>query len=1255
MHKILFYGFIFIVCKTYGVSYVWNGTTDNNWGTITNWTPNGIPDVGDDVTINDGGALNQPLLDGARTISNLSVSAGSLDLNTYTLTVSSITTITGGTLSNGGITSPDFNTVQNASFTGTITLIKSPGGDADVWQGNNAFVNLVLTNQDNDNINIGNAFANTISGTSQFNVTGAGQIRIAEIGNNIFTGNVTLTCSGSGGVKLGSEAPTNGNLTVSSGFINIASGTFTNGILYFYNVTQSNTGGAIVASVSSFIMQGSTVRGDYTITSSAAIIVEGSTITEDVELIKNGGVADRWTVGNTFGTLKVTNNSTSVISLAEGTGNIISGPSEFHVTSSGEIDVFISGTNTFAGNVTISSIGSGGIHFGANIDPTQELNITSGGIIALPGTFIDGPLYIYDVTQTATAGAVTASATDFYVENSILRGDYTITSSDVIFIEGSTITGDVELTKNGGVDDRWSVGNTFGTLKVTNNSTSAMSLAEGTGNTINGPSEFHVTSSGEIDVFTSGTNTFAGNVTISSTGSGGIHFGGNIVPTQALNITSGGIIALPGTFLDGSLYIYDVTQTATAGAVTASTNGFYVENSILRGDYTITSSGAIYIEGSTITGDVELTKNGGGFDQWTVENTFGTLKVTNNSTSGMSLSEGNGNTINGASEFHVTNDGEIAVFISGSNTFAGNVTISSTGAGGIHLGANIDPTQELDITSGGIIALPGTFIDGPLYIYDVNQSATAGSVSASPSDFHVENSVLRGDYTIATNDIEIKNSSMLGTNSITKNGGVDNDCFGNNIFGNLTLTNNDVSRIRFANNQPDTYNGNATFVQASTGAVEPAYNGNNNFSGNISTVGSTSVITFGSGSGRVIINGNTIQTINASASFEPIISRLSMSTSGSLNLNVPLSISNDLAFTNGIINSTSTNLMILLSGAGHFGASSSSHVDGPIRKIGNTTFTFPVGDNGEYAPIVISAPSDASHYFTASYYHSDPHLASYDVTSKDPTLDHIGRGEYWILDRNPGMSSDVNVTLSWDTRSGVVDDMPNLVVARWNGTSWVDHGHGGTPGTNSAGTVETSSPVTSFCPFTIASRSPDNPLPIELLNFYAEAEVSYNNIKWKTLTEVNNEFFTVYKSNDGINFESFTKTLGAGNSSIPNDYSIVDDNPYAFTYYKLRQTDFDGKYTESKIISATRKKSDKNSVICNVSNNNVNIIFENQVFENASVNIINALGVQVQSVINFPTQNGEYSFPLNNLSGGLYYILINFDSEVSSFPLLIVK
>ena len=93
------------------------------------------------------------------------------------------------------------------------------------------------------------------------------------------------------------------------------------------------------------------------------------------------------------------------------------------------------------------------------------------------------------------------------------------------------------------------------------------------------------------------------------------------------------------------------------------------------------------------------------------------------------------------------------------------------------------------------------------------------------------------------------------------------------------------------------------------------------------------------------------------------------------------------------------------------------------------------------------------------------------------------------------------------------------------------------------------------------------PLPIELL-FFKALVANENQVlcKWSTATEINNDYFTVEKTQDGINYEFVTNVTGAGNSNTTLNYSIIDPSPYlGISYYRLKQIDFNGQYTYSQL------------------------------------------------------------------------------------------
>lgn len=169
------------------------------------------------------------------------------------------------------------------------------------------------------------------------------------------------------------------------------------------------------------------------------------------------------------------------------------------------------------------------------------------------------------------------------------------------------------------------------------------------------------------------------------------------------------------------------------------------------------------------------------------------------------------------------------------------------------------------------------------------------------------------------------------------------------------------------------------------------------------------------------------------------------------------------------------------------------------------------------------------------------------------------------------------------------------------------------------------------------------PLPIELLSFKAEAGQKLVNISWSTASEINNDFFTVQRSQDGVTFFPIGEIDGAGNSTTVLNYSFPDNNPYfGLAYYRLKQTDFDGNYSYSAIEAIDFSDEEFAFTIFPNPNNGstINIAFSSDLNRELSVSIYDAKGKKSYSNIIFIQDNSGGSIyvitPANGLASGIY-------------------
>jgi hypothetical protein len=320
-----------------------------------------------------------------------------------------------------------------------------------------------------------------------------------------------------------------------------------------------------------------------------------------------------------------------------------------------------------------------------------------------------------------------------------------------------------------------------------------------------------------------------------------------------------------------------------------------------------------------------------------------------------------------------------------------------------------------------------------------------------------------------------------------------------------------------------------------------------------------------------------------------------MNNAAGLTLNAPISLLGTLTFNSGLIKTTSTNLLTM--GAGSFvsGASNSSFVNGPVSKIGNNTFKFPVGKpncgplsnvNG-YAAIEISIYTPAggliTDQFTAEYVRADP-LSIGAITA--PGLlpsppGHISRCDYWTLVRVGGTTSTVDIALYWDntinnctTAAPYINKLSSLTVVHSNNPGpWDVMGSIGGIGIPALNTTTGYVPWTgtqsgTFGAFAIASNDAFNPLPISINYFNGTKNNGNHLLNWKvTCVSTPSATLELERSTDGRNYSGIYSIFATAlRCQQPFDYT--DNQPAkGINYYRLKMTDVDGKLTYSSVVT----------------------------------------------------------------------------------------
>jgi len=236
-----------------------------------------------------------------------------------------------------------------------------------------------------------------------------------------------------------------------------------------------------------------------------------------------------------------------------------------------------------------------------------------------------------------------------------------------------------------------------------------------------------------------------------------------------------------------------------------------------------------------------------------------------------------------------------------------------------------------------------------------------------------------------------------------------------------------------------------------------------------------------------------------------------------------------------------------------------------------------------------------------------------------------------------GTSPTYTIEHTYTNYPDAIDQEPNLILYKRDDNSdptWLNL----SATQNAPANTLTKTVISSRGEFIIASSV--GPLPVELLNFNLNLlDNETVKIEWQTVTEINNDYFTVERSKDGTNWEQLKRINGAGHSTRLLNYSIVDSRPFMGTsYYRLKQTDFNGEFEYPEIKSITRKASSISlQIYPNPANNNITITGDK--LELSKLIIYNSIG---QNVTKLTQQNKisdkQLTIDITELPSGFYYI-----------------
>ncbi|MFM9910799.1 MAG: T9SS type A sorting domain-containing protein [Chitinophagaceae bacterium] len=383
------------------------------------------------------------------------------------------------------------------------------------------------------------------------------------------------------------------------------------------------------------------------------------------------------------------------------------------------------------------------------------------------------------------------------------------------------------------------------------------------------------------------------------------------------------------------------------------------------------------------------------------------------------------------------------------------------------------------------------------------------------------------------------------------------------------------------------------------------------------------------GTGTLYLNGSVAQTIGGTQPFRTF--NLNSNNSAGVTLNANLSVSGAHTFTDGVITTSATpNYLIYEAGSSYSGAADSRHVNGWVKKIGNTNFTFPVG-NGTYLRNTAISNLSASSEFNCKHF-----ITTTNPTNVSSPILLVDIYEYWDITRVSGGT--VDLTLNWDNSKIQFPSYPlgNIKVVNYAGGLWTSRGGSASGNITTTGTI-TGTGISSFGLHTFGST--DWFVAAKFLKFTAQRKQNYSQLNWSVSKDVQANKYEVERSEDAINFRKIAAIDVINNFST--NYQYNDQLPLNGTgWYRIKSIDKNGQQNFSTVIALSdRKETGGFYVINNPAYQNIFISTGNAYAGKYEYSLINAAGQQLLKGNINATGGGITTIPLTaSVVPGIYIL-----------------
>ncbi|MEO6719375.1 MAG: DUF2341 domain-containing protein, partial [Ferruginibacter sp.] len=818
----------------------------------------------------------------------------------------------------------------------------------------------------------------TSTTTQATGLTAFGDFQLGE-STKIFTGtgNFSTAARWTGGTLpvAGEHLIIDGACTVdnNAGTDNVAYGTLTigSGTARTLNWAASGTNRLNVTNVSAGAVTGALLD----MTNGGTLVIRGTWTSTNLTFTPGAGTIDVRSTMTLPGAYATYYNLIINAPSATVTSGVSTGVTNFTMTS-GTLDL-----NTFTLTTTGIATYTSGIINNGTATATGATTTFAGTVFGAIVNATSNNLYLNGSTfNNTTSLTKNGGATAVGTGGNIYNGVTTLVNSGSGSLDlGNTLPEifNANLTVNITGASRIqigvsSVGNQFNGNTTINHGGNTVSLntiiARNTGSTatFNGNLTLNCTNlnaASGIVISNDGNVTINGNVIVSSTNGRGIVFSdvsGSVTLAAGYTISDAGA----GSFTTGTLKLSRFIQTGATAQNTALTGTALLQigpSSTFNGNVTFVSP-QVLLNGATYNGTASFTKNGNTNNLGNGGNTFnGATALANSSNAYFATGFTTADIFNADLTITNTGTGFTALADEAAGTmFNGNIIVNSTngtGTAGVTFGNGPGTAVTSTLATGKTITVGGTgFTAGRLLLRRMVQSgATAQSFTLTGTSISYLGpySTFNGAVNLVSPQLFLNGCQFNSTSTLTKNGATDNASTGNNIFnGVTTITSSGAGYLRLAATTADHFNSDVTFIQTGVGLLQPSYSTNSTFAGNVSTAGTATAISFGTGNGTVTLNGTIAQAIAGSLS--PTFYNLVISNTGNTVTPVVNSIiTNNLSVTSGTFD-LGTYTADRLTAGGTLTIS-----NGGILKVGGTN-TIP----SNYSAHAVGATSTVEYYGT---------------------------------------------------------------------------------------------------------------------------------------------------------------------------------------------------------------------------------------------------------------------------------------------------